>query len=99
MSFELDVVLHFKDEIICFRLLALVSGNAHKVGRLVEKVIKIVGEGLYLKFVEEISHALRRVETVFLKIFCSSAPFSLLTHRCRSPSLIKQTRGSILRNR
>jgi len=32
---------------------------------------------------------------VFLKLFCSIAPFSLSTHLFRPPSLVKQTQGSI----
>jgi len=34
---------------------------------------------------------------VFLKRFCSIAPVSLSTHRCRPPSLINQTKGSIFK--
>jgi len=34
---------------------------------------------------------------VFLKLFCSMAPFSLSTHDCPPPSLIQQTQGSIFK--
>jgi len=34
---------------------------------------------------------------VFLKLFCSIAPFSLSKHRCRPPSMIKQTQGIIFK--
>jgi len=50
MSWELDVVLHFSDAIICLISSALVGGNVHKLGKdSIKKSLKVAGGGSILE--------------------------------------------------
>jgi len=50
MSYELDVVLHFSDAIICLISSALVGGSVHKLGKgSIRKSLKVAGGGSSLE--------------------------------------------------
>jgi len=52
MSWELLVVLHFHDEVICMISSALVGGNVHKLGKnSLRKPLKVVGEGFFREYI------------------------------------------------